>query len=76
MRCADCNRRADSYMVHDALWSRVGVGDGVLCLECLESRLGRPLGVDDLKLCGATVQHPRARRMITALLRQYPRRNR
>jgi hypothetical protein len=32
------------YLVHDALWLRaVPGGRGMLCLDCLEKRLGRPL---------------------------------
>ena len=71
-RCADCHRpKADYYMLHDALWDSLGV-DGELCFGCLEIRLARPLGVDDLKLCPATVENPRARKMINALLRRKP----
>ncbi len=30
-------------MVHDELWDQHGCGVGVLCVECLESRMGRQL---------------------------------
>ena len=60
-------------MVRDDLWSRVGPGvEGILCLSCLESRMGRPIAMDDLLLCGLTVQHPRLRAMVTDLLARWP----
>lgn len=63
-RCADCgidtcpgswkrhpNPRPGSwewYMVHDDVWQEAGMDDGMLCVSCLEQRLGRALTVNDL----------------------------
>ena len=30
-------------MVKDSLWERFGVGNGMLCLQCLEQRMKRKL---------------------------------
>jgi hypothetical protein len=37
------------YSVHDALWAQAGMGpvDGMLCVGCLESRIGRRLNRAD-----------------------------
>lgn len=53
--CVDC--AADTaeldeyYMVHDHVWAQAGMGchDGMLCIGCIESRLGRTLVADDFK---------------------------
>lgn len=71
-RCADCRRRHETYMVSDALWSVHGVGGGELCLRCLERRLHRRVTVGELMICGATLEHPRLRRLVDAELRRYP----
>lgn len=62
--CADCGMdtapctgkrgcrhkgRWEYYAVHDAIWAEAGVGDGYLCIGCLESRLGRTLTPADFK---------------------------
>lgn len=60
-RCIDCgvdtNRTNEYYMVHDHIWTAAfkdgtptdhsGKPTGMLCVGCLESRLGRELGPDD-----------------------------
>mgnify|MGYP001610466422 CR=1 FL=1 len=61
--CADCGMdtspctgkrgcrhggRWERYMVHRETGETGGVGDGYLCLGCIEARLGRCLMVDDL----------------------------
>lgn len=40
---------AEYYMVQDAIWSAVGIApdDGMLCIACLEKRLGRELNAKD-----------------------------
>jgi hypothetical protein len=44
--CTDCN--AEYYMVHDHVWLAANPKDkGMLCVGCLESRLGRLLTKDD-----------------------------
>lgn len=58
--CHDCTKEVtpippqgnwEHFMVHDHLWSSAGMtsNGGHLCLDCLESRLGRPLTAADLK---------------------------
>ena len=59
--CADCGidtlRRgaADFYMVRTELWRRYGVARGLLCLACLELRLGRPLEIADFNACPVSI---------------------
>lgn len=49
--CQDCPQDTlggDYYMVHNELWDRVHPsGDGMLCLPCLEKRVGRRLRLSD-----------------------------
>jgi hypothetical protein len=50
--CHDCGTDTlcwEYYMVWDETWDRVGVDarDGILCIECLERRLGRMLCAED-----------------------------
>ena len=35
--------QSELYIVHDTVWSAAGMGDGCLCIGCLETRLGRRL---------------------------------
>jgi hypothetical protein len=48
-RCHDCGSDFDeySYVVHDAVWNASGLSDGLLCIGCLEARIGRRLCRDD-----------------------------
>jgi hypothetical protein len=45
--CVDCGIHTfdikEDYMVDWDLWERVGAGRGMLCIGCLEARLGREL---------------------------------
>ena len=49
--CLDCKRDTHEighyYMVSDELWAAAGGADGMLCLDCLEGRLGRRLVTAD-----------------------------
>ena len=46
--CDECRRIADFYMVKDEVWLSVApTRESILCFACLESRLGRPLTLDD-----------------------------
>jgi hypothetical protein len=52
--CMDCGVDTDaideSYMVHDELWrAAVPSEAGMLCIACLEKRLGRKLRRDDFR---------------------------
>lgn len=63
VRCTDCHGRCDGcgyetlkipfewYTVHDAVWAAAGLRthDAVLCVGCLEERLGRRLTPDDFR---------------------------
>ena len=53
--CRDCGYNTlesdkDYYLVHDAIWQRYGLGQqpGMLCVNCLEKRMGHPLLADQL----------------------------
>jgi hypothetical protein len=51
--CGDCDKCTSSigeyYMVRNEIWAASGLepNDGMLCLRCLERRLGRELTLDD-----------------------------
>jgi hypothetical protein len=56
--CVDCgidtcplgwDGEAEFYKVHDAVWAEVGMvsNGGMLCVGCIEQRLGRRLTPDD-----------------------------
>jgi hypothetical protein len=49
--CVDCLRNTidEYYMVHDVVWeaARMQPHGGMLCIGCLETRLGRTLTADD-----------------------------
>lgn len=49
--CQDCNTDTiggDYYMVHDTLWNKVHPKNaGMLCLRCLEKRVGRRIKLSD-----------------------------
>jgi hypothetical protein len=56
--CDDCSvdtsmwkGNGHCYVAHDAVWSQAGAGGNtILCLDCLEGRLGRPIVAEDLFL--------------------------
>ena len=47
--CKDCGRdtRDEYYTVHDEVWAESKGGKDLLCIQCLETRLGRRLTKDD-----------------------------
>lgn len=57
MRCHDCKINVSThsgiqeyaYMVYDHIWEKAGMSSqgGMLCIRCLERRLGRKLTKDD-----------------------------
>jgi hypothetical protein len=54
--CLDCRKDThkldEYYMVVNRVWKRANpAGRGMLCIKCLETRLGRKLGHKDS--CGA-----------------------
>ncbi|WP_040478854.1 hypothetical protein [Mariniradius saccharolyticus] len=67
--CADCGKYArkkdEFYMLKDELWQAHGVGKGLLCIPCMERRLGRPLQPDDLQDVPAnTLGNPYTRKIL------------
>lgn len=47
--CADCKEAWPSfYMVHDHLWEKHASNVQLLCVDCLEKRVGRTLTCEDL----------------------------
>lgn len=54
--CLDCKKNTDAlgeyYMVHNRLWGRANPKDkGMLCIGCLENRIGRKLKSTDFTFC-------------------------
>lgn len=55
--CGVCTCCTDEYyMVHDSVWERVA-NRGMLCIACLEQRLGRELNGSDFTLCPLNLQN-------------------
>lgn len=51
--CVDCKKDCfrdpkDYYMLKNEIWKVYGVGKGMLCIHCIETRLGRSLTKNDL----------------------------
>jgi len=54
--CADCGKDTfieskDYYMVTTELWEKYGVGEKMLCIGCMEDRLGHKLTKEDITDC-------------------------
>ena len=54
--CRDCGKNTaddpkDYYMIRNDLWAKYGVAKGMLCMECIETRIGRKLTKKDLTNC-------------------------
>lgn len=56
--CIDCYvdtcRLGEYYMVHDLIWATAKLAEGMICVGCLEKRLGRTLTPDDFLECPLT----------------------
>lgn len=58
--CKDCGVETirpdgiDYYMVNHKLWKKYGVGEDMLCIKCLEERMGRKLKKSDILVCPIT----------------------
>jgi len=53
-KCKQCDKDCfiddkDYFMVTDELWAKYGVGLDMLCMDCMESRIGHKLTIDDIK---------------------------
>ena len=50
-RCVDCAActlcDGEYYMVHNEIWDRTGLDRGMLCIGCLEQRIGKLLTARD-----------------------------
>lgn len=54
--CKDCGKdccagKKDYYMVTHELWEKYGVGNGGLCVDCMEKRIGRKFTKSDILPC-------------------------
>ena len=48
-RCEDCGSNYDEYyMVQNDIWKTYGAGGSMLCIGCLEKRMGRKLPVNEI----------------------------
>jgi hypothetical protein len=57
--CKDCDKlciidNKDYYSVKKEVWEQHGVGKGMLCMDCMEVRLGRKLTEVDIHRCQLT----------------------
>ena len=66
--CLDCGVDTiaidEYYMVTHELWAN---SDGMLCIGCLEKRLGRELTPDDFPSCWDDRDHPKSERLLERL---------
>jgi hypothetical protein len=70
--CLDCGVDTGAideyYRVTNELWARVNPGgDGMLCIGCLEKRLGRELTPDDFPSCSDDRDYPKSQRLLERL---------
>lgn len=50
--CQDCSTdNMDYYMITEDLWDKYGCDDRMLCLDCLQKRMGRGLVISDFTNC-------------------------
>lgn len=69
--CEECggDAIADLFMVWDDVWAQIAPEKTLLCFDCSEMRLGRPITQQDLLPCPLTfemfpVQNPRLRAIL------------
>lgn len=68
--CNDCGKNCfldekDYYMLHSPLFFRLnGSLKGMLCMDCVEKKLGRKLSADDIRICPLTIEQGRYTRNI------------
>ena len=60
--CCDCGKDCfiddrDYYMIQHDLWEKHGVGEGMLCMDCIEGRLGHKLTKEEILPCFVTEIH-------------------
>lgn len=61
--CKDCGKdtgidEKDYYMVTHQVWDEYGVGKDMLCMDCMESRIGHPLNKSDILDCPLNTMNP------------------
>jgi hypothetical protein len=78
--CRDCrvdtNTIDEYYMVRDEVWAAAGgkpsvtgaLTNDMLCVACLERRLGRQLNPKDFILAEANIMHPKSPRLRSRML--------
>ncbi len=73
--CKDCGLAAGfkegdmiAFYLHDELWNSFADTHDILCFDCAQKRLGRPITLSDLKECGLT----RCMRLGIRIARQSP----
>lgn len=70
--CAVCKEPDPMiFMVNDELWERTQL-KGMICAECFEGVIGRPLTFDDLRPCYATLDAIRHYEWIKKISRRFP----
>jgi hypothetical protein len=63
LACVDCNANTaaigEYYMVWPDVWAKSGLAsdDGMLCIGCLEQRLGRRLAMHDFTAAPVNFEH-------------------
>lgn len=60
--CKDCYKDCfddlkDYYTIKHHLWNTYGVGKGMLCMDCMEKRLGHKLYASDILICPLTTEY-------------------
>jgi hypothetical protein len=70
-KCVDCKVDTDEngeyYMVTNNIWRNYGAGRGMLCIGCLELRIGRKLDKYDFMNVPVNYLGYRSERMINRL---------
>ena len=62
-KCFDCSKDTllnvkDYYMITNELWIKYGVENNMLCMNCIEKRLGHKLRKEDLTDCSLNYFNP------------------
>ena len=75
--CVDCNVNTltihEYYMVYDSVWEDSGLNkfDGMLCISCLEQRIGRRLQPDDFSNFPVNnpLLYPKSNRLLSRIVK-------
>ena len=71
-RCVDCKintaKIGEYYVVQDKVWAAANIDQGMLCVGCLDFRLGQQLTPQDFKDCQLNKnQHQKSARLLCRL---------